>query len=58
MKKPGLTFLIAAAALSVHALTYEVKMSRSDGVYAAGDSVPLTVTAFVTNGRCSRSSRP
>ena len=50
MKKTVLTFLIAAAALSVHALTYEVKMSRSDGVYAAGDSVPLTVTAFVTNG--------
>ena len=42
--------LAAFAALSVRAFTYDVGMSRADGVYAAGDSVPLTVTVWVTNG--------
>ena len=42
--------LAAFAALSARALTYDVGMSRADGVYAAGDSVPLTVTVWVTNG--------
>ena len=32
------------------ACTYRVEMPRTDGLYAAGDRVPLTVTAVGTNG--------
>lgn len=37
-------------AATTQALTFKVEMSRTDGVYAAGDEVPLMVTAVETNG--------
>lgn len=46
----SLGLFAVALVLSANAYTYKVEMSRSDGVYAAGDEVPLTITAVETNG--------
>lgn len=46
----SLTLLLGAlTAFAAQALTYQVEMSNKDGVYAAGEKVPLTITAFETN---------
>ena len=45
-----LSGVVAFAAVSAQAFTFKVEMDRADGVYAAGDSVPLVVTAVETNG--------
>ena len=37
-------------AIAAQAFTFKVEMSHEDGVYAAGDEVPLVVTAVETNG--------
>ena len=46
----GLCAVAIFAAAALPALTFKVEMSHRDGVYAAGERVPLVVTAVETNG--------
>ena len=52
MKVLKMTLLLAGAlaAVGAQAFTFKVEMPHADGVYAAGDEVPLVVTAVETNG--------
>ena len=49
-EKSRCSIAVVFLAATVQAFTYKVEMSRVDGVYAAGDEVPLVVTAVETNG--------
>lgn len=46
----GLCAAAIFVAAALPALTFKVEMSHQDGVYAAGERVPLVVTAIETNG--------
>ena len=50
MAKTCVSCVALLLAASVQAFTFKVEMSRKEGVYAAGDKVPLTVTAIEKDG--------